>query len=302
MSILEAGPEISLSIVFLNYNRVDQTRQTVCKLLDLVGDRPDIEIIAVDNGSTDGTREFLQCEKRIQSILLDENTGIAGYNSGFSRARGNYLLVLDDDSCPRDRQTVDRLIACMDRDSRIGLVACHIESQDGSAQWSWHLPSRKRFGPSPFFIGCGFCVRRELLVRIGGYPEDFFLYQNEIEVTFRIRQEGFLVYYDPESRVVHRGEPSSRPGWRRVYYPTRNTIRLIRTYYPQPLASYMIGTRLLIGLVRGIRFNEFSAWLKAVRDSWKKPVCTRYLSPEIRLESASFMRQNSLFHHLLGKL
>ncbi len=290
-----------LSIVFLNYNRLHETRQTVERLLELCGDRNDIEIIAVDNGSSDGTAEYLLDRSGIRTVLLDRNLGIAGYNEGFKHSQSECLLVLDDDSCPRDVTTLDRLIDVLAGDPGLGIVACHIETPDGQPQWSWHLPEKPQAGPSPFFIGCGFAIRRDLFESIGWYPEDFFLYQNEIDVSFKVRLQGYRIEYHPDCRVIHRGTPGQRPGWRRVYFPTCNTLKLIRRYYPQPEAGYLLASRLLIGLGRALQFGEVGTYLRAVRDAFATPVKRQVLPAEIRHQSKPFWKQNSLFHHLFKR-
>lgn len=287
-----------LSIVFLNYNKLAETQQTVEQLSLICGNREDIEIIAVDNGSSDGTAEFLKSQTVATTILLDENTGIAGYNKGFQQASGQYILVLDDDSSPQSIDSVEQMMKVLDQRDEIGIIACHIESPDGSAQWSWHLPENDRFGPSPFFIGCGFIIRSELFRAINWYPDEFFLYQNEIDIAFKARQNGYQIYYAPDCVVIHRGIPGQRPGWRRVYYPTRNTLWLIQRYYPQPQASYMIVSRLLIGLVRAIQYHQLVNYTKAVKDAFKQRPEKQILSADVRKESDVFWRQNSIFHHL----
>lgn len=291
-------PHCKLSIVTLNFNRLEETRYTIEKLLTLVLDRSDIEIIAVDNHSEDGTAEYLQNQGGIQTVLLNTNEGIAGYNEGFKTAVGEYVLVLDDDSCPADAKTLDLLISTLDENPGIGVVACHIETPAGVPQWKWHLPDDGRFGVSPFFIGCGFAIRRDLFQQIGWYPGKFFIYQNEIDVSFKVRQKGYEIYYQPECRVIHRGIPSERPGWRCVYYPTRNTIWLIKEYYPQPMASYMLFSRILIGLGRAVYLRQLPTFYQAIRDAFAEPVSKHLLTPEIRSATAPFWRQNSIFHQL----
>jgi GT2 family glycosyltransferase len=214
-----------LSIVFLNYNRLTETRYTLAHLQQLIAGRSDIEVIAVDNGSTDGTRDFLQSQTQwVQVIFLANNTGIAGYNEGFKQAKGDYLLVLDDDSHPVDNTTLDRLIDRLDTHPEIGIVACRIENLNGELTSSWHLPKEDEPGESTAFVGCGFAIRRTLFEQIGWYPAEFFLYQNEIEVAIRVKRLQYQIYYDPACRVIHRQSPHGRSNWRRVYYPTRNTI------------------------------------------------------------------------------
>ncbi|MBU0946540.1 MAG: glycosyltransferase [Proteobacteria bacterium] len=289
---------IKLSIVFLNFNRIEETRHTVEMLLQMVSARSDVEIIAVDNNSEDGTAEYLQNQKGVQAILLKTNDGIAGYNEGFKKAVGEYVLVLDDDSCPADAKTLGLLITLLDKNPGTGVVACHIETPEGEPQWKWHLPHDYRFGVSPFFVGCGFAIRRELFEQIGWYPGKFFIYQNEIDVSFKVRQRGYEIYYHPDCRVIHRGIPSERPGWRCVYYPTRNTIWLIQEYYPQPMASYMLFSRILIGLGRAAYLRQLPTFWQAIRDAFAEPVSKHLLTPEIRSVTAPFWRQNSIFHQL----
>lgn len=293
---------IKLSIVFLNFNKLTETRFTCLALQKLCAKRPDIELIAVDNGSQDGTNEYLQAQTHITSISLADNTGIAGYNIGFNRARGQYILVLDDDSCPANLAGIDHALALLERRKDIGVIAAHIQMPDGSPQWSWHLPKNAAPSVSPFFIGCGFIIRRDLFAKIGWYPDNFFLYQNEIDVCFQVRLQGYEIFYDPDFVVIHRGSPSQRPGWRRVFFPTRNTLWLIRRYYPQPLAIYMLGSRIIIGLVRAISFHEVRHYCRALKAGLYTPIQKTILPYPLQQQGKSFFRQNSLFHQLLKKL
>ena len=290
---------IKLSIVFLNFNKLVETKITSTRLQELCAERDDIEIIAVDNGSVDGTADYLQSQSGIISILLPDNGGIAGYSAGFNQAQGHYILVLDDDSCPLSLSGIDRAILTLDQRDDIGLIAAHIQTPEGKPQWSWHLPISNVFSRAPFFIGCGFIIRRDLFAKIGWYPENFFLYQNEVDIGFKVRLQGYDIFYDPDCIVVHRGKPSQRPGWRRVFFPTRNTLWLIRSYYPQPQASYLILSRLAIGLFSAIRFNEVGTYFKAVREGLLQPVTKNILPATLREPFIPFWKQNSLIHQLL---
>ena len=294
-------PPIKLSIVFLNFNKLAETQFTSSRLQELCANRDDIEIIAVDNGSKDGTAEYLQEQPGIISILLPDNGGIAGYSAGFNKAQGEYLLILDDDSCPLSLAGIDHALHILELRQDIGVIAAHIQTPDGKPQWSWHLPISDRFCRSPFFIGCGFIIRRELFAKIGWYPEDFFLYQNEIDVSFQVRLQGYEIFYDPACVIVHRGTPNQRPGWRRVFFPTRNTLWLIRRYYPQPQASYLMLSRIIIGLISAVRFNKLATYFKAVRDGLFQPITKNILPPDLRKSFIPFWKQNSFIHQLLRR-
>jgi GT2 family glycosyltransferase len=290
-----------LSIVYLNFNRLAETQITTQQLITLCKAYPEVEIIAVDNGSTDGTAQFLREQTAITALLLDENLGIAGYAAGFDQAAGEYILVLDDDSCPVDFVAVEQAIQRMEQSPLIGVTACHIEGVTGEQQWSWHLPKQQILDTSPFFIGCGFIIRRALFKEIGWYPDDFFLYQNEIDVSFKVRLRGYNILYDPDCLIIHRGTPNQRPGWRRVFFPTRNTLWLIRRYYPQPLASYMIVSRIIIGFYSACAFGQFGYYLKAVREGVLSSIKKTILPLELRKEFLPFCKQNSIIHHLFKR-
>jgi len=292
-----------LSIVFLNYNRLVETRYTLAQISCLLEHRQDVEVIAIDNGSTDGTSDYLQTQSDwINVVSLQQNTGIAGYNVGFKQAKGDYLLVLDDDSHPVDNITLDRIIQCLDTCPEVGVVACRIESVKGEPVYTWHLPKNDVPGTSMAFVGCGFAIRRTLFEKIGWYPAEFFLYQNEMEVAIGVMRHHYKIYYDPSCRVVHRQSPQGRTNWRQVFYPTRNTIWLIRRYFPFPAAAYLIGSRLCFGLIRAIQSLELGCYYQAVREALYTPIEPQILPSIQQKQLALFWQQNSILHQLIGRL
>ena len=290
-----------LSIVLLNHNRLRETTQTLEKLGEIIDTRDDVEIIAVDNGSTDGTAEYLASQSDfLIPVLLSGNEGIAGYNVGFEKACGEHILVLDDDSCPADALTLDSALSILDTRPSIGIVACRIENSDGTLQSSWNLPVEHGHpDTSMSFIGCGFFIRRRLFREIGWYPGEFFLYQNEVEVAIRARLRGMKIQYEPACRVIHRGQPALRPNYRRIFYPTRNTLWIIRRYFPLHEAIYMSLSRLFIGLGRALWFRQLRGFLRGAREGLAKPIQRVHLPPDLHRDLAPFRRQNSLFHQLL---
>ncbi len=292
---------LKLSIVFLNYNRVEDTRTTVMHLKKLIKGRNDIEVIAVDNASHDGTDIFLQSQSDwLMSIVKEENIGVAALNDGFKKASADYIFVLDDDSHPCNAETLETIIHLLDENQDIGAVACRIEFPDGRPNWTWHLPRDMDVpGSSMAFVGCGFAVRKDLFKRAGWYDDRFFLYQNETELAIRILNLGYQIYYEPLCRVVHRESPAGRNRWRQVYYPTRNTIWILRKYFPFPDLIYLIFTRLCIGLFRAVQFRHFSWYIKAVRDGFKEPVKPVHLSPAVLDKLDMLWQQNSLLHHFV---
>ncbi len=294
---------IRLSIVTLNFNRLAETQHSVTQLRQLLVGRNDCEVIAVDNGSSDGSAAWLEAQNDfLLPLLRPGNGGIAGYNDGFERARGDYILVLDDDSTPADSATLTRLIALLDADPGLGAIACRIDDRYGQRVWSWHLPRLDQSGPSMAFVGCGFAIRRDLFRRIGWYPAEFFLYQNELDVAIRVRLAGFRIHYEPACRVTHRTAGQGRANWRRVYFPTRNTLWLLRRYARYPQATYLIASRAAIGLFQAVRLCQLRAWLSGLREGLRQPLPHQPLPAELWREFMPLWRQNSLWHRLTGRI
>lgn len=288
-----------LSIVVLNFNRVKETAFTIEHLIYLKSLKPDIEIIAVDNASSDETWEYLEKKTdHVKIMRMPSNIGIEAINRACVKALGEYVLVLDDDSHPVDRACLDRIIQLFDSEGNIGAIACRIESASGKRVREWHLPDNDEYCQSPAFIGCGFAIRKKLFERTGFFPADFFLYQNEIEVAIRIRLAGYEIVFDPLCRVVHRFVPAGRTNARRIFYPTRNSIWLIRRYIDFPLSFYLLAGRMVFGFIRAVEGREFGVFFKAVKEGFNTGIRKRTLKGREICHASALLKQNSIFHHL----
>jgi len=271
---------------------------TLAKLEALELDKDQIEIIAIDNASEDGTAEFLLSQSHwVKTVFLDKNLGIEGLNKGFEKTSGDYILVLDDDSHPFDKQTIEVLINSLDKYEDAGVIACKIESEQGKPDKTWHLPEKDCFGESPAFVGCGFAIRRDLFKKIGWFPGHFFLYQNEIDVAIKIAKVGYKVYYEPQCKIVHRNSPDGRTSWRQVFYPTRNTVWLLRQYAPFPLSIYYICSRFFFGFLRAVQSGEYRCYATAVKESLHYNIKKERLSRPLSKKFMILWQQNSVFHH-----
>ncbi|MBF0100891.1 MAG: glycosyltransferase family 2 protein [Desulfobacterales bacterium] len=291
---------LMLSIVMLNYNRLHETQKTMNHLKQLVQDREDIEVIAVDNASQDQTLGYLNSQKDWVTVLpMKTNKGIAGLNKGFNLAKGKYIFVIDDDSCPINSETIDLSIQILEKNTQIGVVACRIESETGDPIKTWHLPDNiNEPAFSMAFVGCGFIIRRHIFEYMGWYPAHFFLYQNEIQIAIQLCQLGYSIFYEPKCRVVHRESSIGRSSWRRVYFPTRNTLWIIRKYCPFPLSIIYMLSRMLIGLLRAIQYRELSTYLYAVKHAFMLPIQKEYLTKDEIRQFDPFWQQNNVIYQL----
>lgn len=122
-----------LSIIVLNYNRLKYTKQTVANLIQKT--TVEHEFIFVDNGSTDGTREYLKSlehktnAKKIKYVFNEQNLGVAGgRNIGLKVADGYYLMTIDDDILVPDNYDKLFIEAC-DKIPNLGITGVSVEKR-----------------------------------------------------------------------------------------------------------------------------------------------------------------------------
>lgn len=221
-----------VSVVILTWNRKDDLIVTIAELKEST--YAPIEIIVVDNGSNDGTQEAIN-EKfpQVNFIRLEKNGGIAGYNIGMKKARGEYVVLLDSDSFP-DRNAIERMLKIFESDRSIGAVAFDIHNSQlttNNLQLTTKFDLRK--GKDVYgYNGAGVGIRKECLERAGYLFEPYFLYFNEHDHAFRILQAGYKIKFHPEIIAYHKSSMTSRVSRSAPYYYTRNLLWLIWRFYP----------------------------------------------------------------------
>lgn len=228
-----------VSVVMLSFNRRDDVAEGVGEILSQGHD--DLEIIVVDNGSSDGTADMVRERfPRVRLIALEKNIGVAAYNTGFEAAEGDYIVVLDDDSFP-EKNAVPRMIAAFEKDPQLGVVAFDVRHYDefkrnresGAGDV---LPAVEEGAQSSryqlAFNGCGVGIRRSVIQEVGGYPGEFFLYWNEQDLSIRVLDAGYRIRWFTDIVSYHKYSPVNRESQRAPFYYTRNLLWLIWKYFP----------------------------------------------------------------------
>ncbi|MFQ5437983.1 MAG: glycosyltransferase [Paracoccaceae bacterium] len=301
---MSASRPMRLAAVVVTFNRLDQIRATVERLLA----EPVDHIVIVDNGSTDGTRAWLrsQDDTRLRTMLLDENLGGAGgFETGMRQAVAEYdpewIVVMDDDARPQsgaigafrklDTNGYDAAAAAvyypdgkicdMNRPvlNPFWHVRAFIKTALGGGREGFHL------GPSDYearssrtvdassFVG--FFVSRRAIDLVG-YPDGkLFLYGDDGLYTLGLTRAGGRIGFFPTIRFEHdcstfeTNDGRFKPLWK-VYYYHRNLLFLYRM-----AAGWLFWPALLIILPKwalkgrqhaGERRAFFGLLLRAVRD------------------------------------
>ncbi len=233
-----------LSVIIVNYNVRYFLEQAIVSVLK-AAERVETEIIVVDNRSVDGSCEMV--ERRFPEVRLlrnKENLGFsAANNQGMAMARGEYFLLLNPDTVLAE-DTLEKTVAFMDAHPQAGGLG--VKMLDGRGSF---LPESKRAFPSPdvaFWKAFGFSalfprsrvfgryhlgfldpdevhevevlagafmlLRRSVIEQIGGLDEAFFMYGEDIDLSYRIVQAGYKNYYFPHSPIIHYKGESTKKG------------------------------------------------------------------------------------------
>ncbi|HUW82717.1 MAG TPA: glycosyltransferase [Phycisphaerae bacterium] len=195
------------------------------------------EIIVVDNASEDGTAKAVAGRfPQVRLVELDHNCYAAARNAGADTARAPYLVMLDDDSFI-DRTSLQAIPAAFDLWPNLGAFGCLVCRAERPASRgkgaTTEAPSYETGGLPGVFIGCGAAIKRDLMLDLGGYPEDFGYYGEEYDLCCRLWHAGQTVVWFDDIRVTHQRAQSGRDTNRMLRFLTRNNIRLWDRYAPE---------------------------------------------------------------------
>jgi GT2 family glycosyltransferase len=243
-----------------------------------------VESIVVDHGSTDGTLELVRERFPEVRIVEQGNKGYgAGLNAGIRVATGRYVLIINSDAWVVG-DAVERLAAFADERPDAGVVAPRLVNQDGSLQRSvrgfptlWRLATEyfflRKLAPSSqalnaFYAG-GFshaerreidwamaaCLlfRRDAVDAVGLFDEDFFMFNEETDLLYRLDRAGWKAWFLPEAQVVHVG--GATHGGRMFPENVRSQVRFFAKHYG-PRQAARARRLLLVALrLRGLVFR-----------------------------------------------
>lgn len=230
--MLTPGPEPLVSVLIVTWNRREDVGRSIRSALEQT--YPRVELVVVDNGSSDGTADAVAAAfPSAQVVRLPANVGCpSGRNAGFVHCQGDYVYQLDDDGW-LDPDAVRRAVMRAEADGRIGLVMSQIREFDARGV----VRVRPRW-TSPAFVfhfsgGCSM-IRREALEDAGPYPDDFFRQGEEADLALRLYDRGWACAFEPSSVMYHRPSPAGRSADLTLRLSLRNTNRTGLRLWPFP--------------------------------------------------------------------
>ena len=208
----------------------------------------------------------------VQIIQMQKNIGIAGWNEGFKVAKGEYVLVLDDDSYPIS-STVTVGIEKIIENPNVAIIACKIVT-DSKFKQHTELAKIEYENFVTSFIGCGAIIRKTVLEKIGGFENELFIYFHEVEFSIRIIDAGWNILLCPASIVIHNFSITNRKvdsNWvdsRKVFYDVRNLLLIIFLHFPLTKSIFLI-VRIILGRIfYGLLEKKLSIVLSALKSAF----------------------------------
>jgi len=230
---------MQLSIIIINYNTFSLTCKCIASLYEFTKNL-DFEIILVDNASTECDAELFKTQfPKIVLIKSPENLGFAkGNNLGLQHAKGEYILLLNSD-IELIENSISVCLEKMQNNSQIGVVSPQLIYPDGTIQ---HIAGRfpsigyelielfrlhKIFGSKSllgFYFdyqtetyadwvwGAFFLTKKEIIEKMPQkkLPDDFFMYFEDVQWCYFIKQLGYKILYTPETKAIHYVSASSK--------------------------------------------------------------------------------------------
>lgn len=234
---------INISIVIVNYNVKDFLKNCLESIYNS-NTNLQFEVIVVDNNSHDDSfDELSQLYSDVNFILLKENLGFSKANNiGFNKAKGEYILVLNPDTI-LSNDTLQKVYNFMQDNSEVGATGCKVLNHDNTFQ----LPCRRSF-PTPWnsfcklfglqslfpnvklfseynltyksvdesyevdaLIGAFIFVRKDVIDKINGFDEEYFMYGEDLDFCFKVKKAGYKVFYFHDTSIIHfKGESTKR--------------------------------------------------------------------------------------------
>jgi GT2 family glycosyltransferase len=279
---------LDLSVVMVTWNSADILEECLNAVYAAARGR-DLEVIVVDNGSTDGSADKIRrCFPEARLIANQRNLGVSiAFNQGMFASSRKYVQLLCSDTIVQP-DALDRMMAFLENHPEIGALGPGLVYPDGRPQPScrtfptlsifiWEFLGLSRLFPRhPVFgrwrmgnfdydaiqevdqpRGSSLMTRRPVIDEIGGWDESLDMFFNDVDWCLRIRRGGWKIYYLPAARMMHYGGSSVKKARPRMILRSHQCCYRFFNKHEQGLfrkmGVYALGLALLLSA--GVRYS-----------------------------------------------
>ncbi len=263
-----------VSVVIVNWNGKHLLERCLPAVLNQV--QVDVEVVILDNGSTDGSVAWVEGQfPMVRMIRSDRNLGFArGNNEAIRVTESCYIATLNNDAEP-DPNWLSELVRAMESFPAVGMCAskmvraddpgtmdsCGIRIDAAGIGWNRYTGEREHVDEGTAYEVLGPCAgaalyRRAMLDQVGLFDEDYFIYYEDIDLAWRAQRQGWRCVYVPTARVVHRHSSTVKEGSSlKGFLLGRNKVWTLVKNYPWP--DWLLCLPLILGY-------DTAAWLYAL--------------------------------------
>lgn len=288
---------MDLSIIIVNYNTKTLTLECIESVYNSKLNYQ-FEIIVTDNNSSDGSvQAIIESFPNVKVIENKKNVGFSkANNQAIAASKGRYVLLLNSDTIVNET-TLSTMVKFMDKQQDAGATGCKVVLPDGSLDKACHrgFPTpeasfyymtglAKKFPNSPKYnsyhksylnmnetheidclVGAFMIVRRETIDEIGMLDEEFFMYGEDIDWCYRIKEAGWNIYYVPHVSIVHYKGASSRKKPYKIVYEFHRAMYLFHKKHFAKKYNVFINLLVYIGILLKLSISLVLNILKRVR-------------------------------------
>ena len=298
---------MKVSIITPNYNGkdfLDTYFKSLNSQIDYIG-----EVIIIDNGSTDGSLEFINQEINHSNlnIKLIENKSNLGFakavNQGISIAKSEFLFLLNND-VELEKKAIFNLVNCLKTSSNAFSVSSKMvqfnnrnlidDAGDEYTLFAWTKKAGDGLSIDNYsikreiFSSCGGAAlyRKSVFEIIGGFDENFFAYMEDVDIALRSQINGLKNYYCPEAIVYHIGSGSSGSRYNpfKIRLAARNNVWVVYKNFPIILKIINF-VFLFVGFLIKFLFFSFKGYGKVYLDGLKEGLSSRNQIEKVKFNS-----------------
>lgn len=287
-----------ISYIVVTYQREEFLQRCLESIYGQEGLLTPAEIIIIDNGGNANVLLPVNSDVTVRIERPSENLGaVGGRNLGMRLAQGRLFVFLDDDAEWHKSTDVAHLVDTIESNPRCGAVA--VRSLDPSGQ----IIPREMPHPNkdyiqkasepvevPYFYTMGLILRSEVYDRIGGYPERFRIYMEEVDLSLRLYNAGYYILYDPAVAVIHHRAGSGRPIQGPGYWQ-QNALNKIRVAWRHLPVHYLLTTLIVWSVAVLIKTKSLSLLVKLWQSLWEERRLLMQERLTIRPEILHYLRR-----------
>lgn len=266
-----------ISVVIPSYNRRDCILRLLADVYSQEG--VEFEVIVVDDCSPDDSAESIrQAFPQVQLLVNEENGGpCVTRNRGVLAARGEIVVGFDSDVSIEDPRLLARVEETLSNHPKVTGLAFRILKPDGVSEdverW-WHpVPVETHAEKSfltDYFSGTGYAFRKKAMIEAGLYPEYLYMHYEEVELAFRMLDNGGGILHCPDLKVLHHEGKAAGRSKVQLYYKPRNQILLALSCYPLGHAICYLIPRVGFQFLRATSNRHLGSYFRAMIDGFSK--------------------------------